>query len=572
MSLRRIPLYDNRKTGARVPSREIGMPATRVIVALIGQIALLTWGIHMVRSGMLRALGGDLRRLLAIALRSRLHAFAAGAAVTAALQSSTATALMTTSFLTSGVIALVPALAVMLGANVGSTLIVQLLSFDVGWVYPLLITSGVVLFRRFERAPWRDLGRVAIGLGLMLLALHLMADTMRAVETAEPVTALLRAITGDPLLNLILAATMTWLVHSSVVVMLFVMSLADSGAVTVPAALAMVLGANLGSAVNPLLAATGGGAGRLRLPLGNLAARALACALALPFLGPLARIIAAIEPAAPRIAADFHLGLNLALAAVLLAPLPTAARLLTRLLPERGGPPGRGAPLHLVPAGSREPSVALANAARETLRMADTVAEMLGSTRELLHKDDRRRVAELRRLDDVLDGLRAAIERYLTETSHTALSANEQRRLNEILAFVVNLEHVGDIIDRNLLDLLSKRIKGRLSLAAAGVAEFDAMHVRLLTSLQLAVAVFIERDLGAARRLFADKERFRELERDATERHFARLRGGEVASIETGGLQLDLIRDLKRIEAHIAAAAHPLLEEEGVLRPTRLTC
>ena len=230
-----------------------------VLLDLMGGVALLLWGLHMVLSGVLRAFGPDLRRFLATALRNRFSAFAAGLGLTALLQSSTATGLMTASLAADGLVGLVPALAIMLGANVGTTLIVQLLSFDIAAVAPVLFVIGLVTFRAGGTSLTKALGRIAIGLGLIFLALHILLDTLAPAEQAPAARAVLAAITNDPVLCILIAAALTWAAHSSVTVVLLTMSLAYSHFVTEPAALALVLGANLGSAINPLIE---GGASR----------------------------------------------------------------------------------------------------------------------------------------------------------------------------------------------------------------------------------------------------------------------------------------------------------------------
>ena len=242
-----------------------------ILLDLMGGVALLLWGLHMVRSGIVRAFGSDLRRFLGMALRNRLVAFTAGIFVTALLQSSTATGLMTASFVSSGTVDLVPALAVMLGANVGTTLIVQVLSFNVSAVAPVLILIGVIAFKRGGQTRTRDLGRVAIGVGLMVLSLHILLDTLAPAENAPAVRTLLAAMTGEPVLCLLMAAALTWAAHSSVTVVLLVMSLAYSHFITPVASLALILGANLGSAINPLVEGSrGDNPASRRLPLGNL--------------------------------------------------------------------------------------------------------------------------------------------------------------------------------------------------------------------------------------------------------------------------------------------------------------
>ncbi len=546
------------------------MSATRVLIEFIGLIALLLWGIHMVQSGVVRVFGTNLRHMLGRGLKTRIHAFLVGLGVTAVLQSSTATALMVTSFAGPGSTDLVLTLAMMLGANVGTTLIVQVLSFDITLVFPLLIAAGVLAFRRGQGTRFQDLGRVSIGLGLMLLSLHLLGGTIAPSEQSTTIRDLLSAITREPLLNLVVAAALTWAAHSSVVTILAVVSLASSGLLTPEASLAMVIGANIGSAINPILEGPGGDPVKLRLPVGNLVTRIAGAAIALPLLGPIAGWMSAFGEEPARLVANFHTLFNLALAAVFMAILPLVAKALIRLLPARAMPDDPSKPIYLDPGAVDTPAVALANAAREALRMADVVEKMLKGTRQTFHSDDRHLLAATRQMDDIVDRLHEALQRYIAAVARGSLNNDEARRLSEIQSFAINLEHVGDIIDRNITELSSKRMKLKLSLSAEGLAEIDAMYDQLLDHLRLAVAVFMSSDTEAARRLVAEKEHFRELERNSTERHFARVREGRRASIETSGLHLDVVRDLKRIDAHLASTAYPLLERTGALKPTRL--
>lgn len=546
------------------------MSATAVTIHLLGEIALLLWGINMVNSGVQRAFGSDLRWILGVGLRTRLRAFLAGLGVTTVLQSSTATALMVASFTAGGAVDLVPALAVMLGANVGTTLIVQVLSFDISLIFPVLIFVGYIAFRRGSSSRTRDLGRVTIGLGLMLLSLHLLGETVRPIESSVALKGLLAAIALDPLILVLLAAVFAWAAHSSVAAMLFIMSLASAGVIETPAALAMVLGANLGSALNPLLEGTGGDPVKRRVPAGNLAIRLVGCAVALPLLDPIMRYMTMFDPNPSRLAANFHTLFNVALAAVFILLLPWIATRLLKFFPDKVRASDPGVPQYLDKDALDTPSVALANAAREVLRMADTVETMLRNSQDLFREDDISKVDIVSRTDDVVDRLYSAIRRYLSSINHEALSDEEARRLSDILAFAINLEHVGDIIDKNLMELAAKRIKNHLRLPKDSLADIDSMHSKLLEHLQLAASVLMFQDLGSARKLVTEKERFRELERATTQRNLEQLRSGSTVG-DTSALQLDIVRDLKRIEAHIAATGHSLLEQSGDLKPSRLT-
>lgn len=547
----------------------LDLPVTHAVIALLGEVSLLLWGVRMVHSGVVRAFGGTLRHWLARALRRRATALLGGVAVTLLLQSSTATALMASSFVADGVIGLVPAMAVVLGANVGTALVTCLLSFDITWLFPLLLFAGLVLFRRGARTRMRNLGRALVGLGLILLALHLLVETVTPGVATPEARELLATVTGEPLVALLLAALLTWAMHSSVAAVLVIASLAQAGLLETIPALAMVLGANLGSALNPLLDGIGRAASALRIPTGNLANRLLGCVLAVPLLPMLDSELAAAQVAPGTAVVAFHLAFNLVLAAVFILPLPWLGRLLERALPDQPDPGDPTSPRYLDPASVDQPAVALANAARETLRMADIVEDMLEGARELLRHDDRKLVGRLRRLDDGLDRLHRELQRYLGAFAGTPMQEAELARLRWILASALNLEHAGDIIDKGLLGLAGKRIRRRLRFTPRELADADRMHEHLLAQLRLAVAVFMAQDLDAARRLVEEKERFRELERAAADAQFVRLVEGRRSSA-TGGLLLDVVRELKRVEAHLAAIAHPLLEQSNLLRSSRL--
>jgi phosphate:Na+ symporter len=430
------------------------------LLDLAGSVALLLWGLHMVQTGIQRGFGPDLRRVLGTALGNRLAAFAAGVGVTAILQSSTATGLMVAGFAAGGAVALVPALAVMLGANVGTTLIVQALSFDVAEVAPALILLGVILFRRGTAARTRDLGRVAIGLGLMLMALHSLVTLVTPYEDVPSLRLVLGAITTEPVLDVLVAAGLTWAAHSSVAVVLLVMSFAAKGAVPPDAAFALVLGANLGTAINPVLeGVSGDDPVARRLPIGNLLNRALGCVVALVLLNRIGPWLVQIEPDPVRAIADFHTGFNLILAALFLPALGPYAKILRKLLPARVVADDPSRPRYLDPTALESPPIALGAAAREALRMADALEAMLARAGEVLASTDRRRIGEVRRLDDVLDRLNTAIKGYLTALDPEDLSETDHRRLSQVLVFATNLEAAADVVDRDVMGHLAKRLK-----------------------------------------------------------------------------------------------------------------
>jgi phosphate:Na+ symporter len=379
--------------------------ASLVLLDLMGGVALLLWGLHMVQSGIMRGFGSDLRRSMSHALTNRFASFAAGTALTALLQSSTATALITSSFAAEGLLDLVPALAVMLGANLGTTLIVQVLSYNITAVAPVLFVLGLLAFRAGPQSRTKDLGRVSIGLGLMLLALHILIDTLAPAETAPAAKLIMGALTKDPVLCIVVAAVLTWIAHSSVATVLLIMSLAYSHFITPYAALALVLGANLGSAINPLI--EGGrraSPASYRLPVGNLVNRVVGVVLMAPFLRPISELLQAWQPDLAKFTAEFHIAFNVATAVLFIGILDWLARVLKKLLPDRpqtAGEPGK--PRYLDDAALDTPALALTDAAREALRMGDLVETMLRQVMTAMMTNDRASVAEVSRMDNTVE-------------------------------------------------------------------------------------------------------------------------------------------------------------------------
>lgn len=546
----------------------MSLPVT--VISLAGSVALLLWGIRMVQTGIQRALGAQLRNVLGAALRNRVTSLLAGMGVTAVLQSSTATGLMMTGFAAGGLVGLVPALAVMLGANIGTTLIVQLLSFDVAEFAPALILIGFVLFQRASTNV-RDFGRVFIGLGLLLMALHQFIALLAPYEDEPNLRLLLGAISTQPILDVLLGAVLTWAAHSSVAVVLLVMSFAAQGVVPPNAAFALVLGANLGTALNPVLeGATGADPAAKRLPIGNLVIRLAGVAMVLPFLPEIGRLAVTLQPSTGRSVADFHTAFNIALALVFLPLLGPFARLLRRCLPTRIDPTDPSRPLYLDASATEVPAIALGGATREALRMADALTEMLDRYRDILQHPDRQKVQEGRRLDDIIDALNSEIKAYLAAIDPSALTDDDHRRIATILAFATHVAQAGDIVDVNLLGAARKQMKRGVAFPKEVGSELADLAERLNENARRAASLFVTRDVRAAHGLADEKQAFREIEADASRRHFQRLRSGETDA-EAGALHLDVLRHMKAVNSHlVAAAAYPVLEEDDALLPTRI--
>ena len=546
------------------------MHGVETLLNVLGSVCLLLWGVRMVRTGLTRAFGATLRRAIAACSRNRVTAFAGGLAITGVLQSSTATALLLSSFAGRGLIPLPIALAVMLGADVGTTIAAQVLSFDLGWVSPLAIGAGVIAFLSSEQEKSRHLGRVAIGLGLMLLSLKLLSAATGPLREAPAFMAALGGLQDEYVIAVILATLATWFVHSSLSVVLLIMSFATGGLVEPKLALALVIGANIGGALAPYMAQAGADVEARRVPLGNLITRGIVGLAILPFLSPVLQAITWLDPSATRLAVNFHTVFNLATAILFLPLIDIVAWLCRRLLPARPVADDPARPRHLDPNVLDSPAEALGCALRETRNLGDRVADMLRETMDVFERSDPKAVKAIEAADDAVDRLHEAIKLYLIQVSRNELGEEDGKRYVEILSFTMNLEHVGDIIDKNLMELATKKIRNRYAFSPEGMAELRVFHARVLENLGLALNVFTTRDIALARRLVAEKTAMREAEARAADSHFARLREGRPESIETSSIHMDVIRDLKRINGHLTTVAYPILEAAGELADTRL--
>ncbi len=539
------------------------------LLNLLSAIALLVWGTYIVRTGMMRLLGEKLRVVLSRSFANRFGALASGLAVTSLVQSSMATCLMLASFAGKGLVTTGAALAVMLGADVGTALMAVVYAFDLSWLSPLLIFVGVVLFVSRQASDVGRAGRVLIGLGLIVLALQLIVGATRPLTEAPAVRALLAALPSEVLLDITVGAVLTVLATSSLAIVLLTATLAASGLVPVPGALGLVIGANIGSGVLALLATTGLPPAARRVPLGNLLFKLVGMAAAIPLLPQAHALLQQQVAEVHQQVVGFHLVFNVLLAIACVGFTGPAGRLARRLLPD----PKRGIDerqSHLDPGALGTPSLAIACAAREALHQADVVETMLRGLLPVIRDNDLELAEKLRRMDDQVDALYAAIKFYLTQISREALSERESRRWTDIVSFTINMEQVADIIERVLEDVEEKKIRKNRSFSDAGMAEIVHLHERLIANLRLAMTVFLDGHVRDAHKLLEEKARFRDLEHEYAANHIARLQASTAQSIETSSLHLDLISELKRINSHLCGLAYPILESAGALAATRI--
>ncbi|NHN79049.1 Na/Pi cotransporter family protein [Azotobacter chroococcum] len=526
------------------------------LLHLLSAIALLVWGTHIVRTGILRVYGAQLRRLLSHSMRRTPLAFLAGIGITALVQSSNATALLASAFVAEGLMALAPALAAMLGADVGTAVMARVLTLDLSWLSPLLLLCGVSLFLAQKQNPAGQLGRVAIGLGLIMLALELIVAASEPITHAQGLGQLFAALTGDLLLAAVIGALFAMLTYSSLATVLLTATLAGAGLIDLPLAIGLVIGANIGSGVlaylnSSLLAAAG-----RRVALGNLLYKLLGL-LVLPLLDPLAAWMQQLPLSLQDQVIGFHLAYNSLRCLLLLPSVTLMARLCTRLLPERATEKSSTAqPRYLDPDALPTPPLALANAVRETLRLGDLAEQMLGHLQDVLQEPRAEAGRELRRLEDDLDHLYGAVKLYLAKLPREALDEAEDRRWAEIIELAVNLRQAGYILAK------MQRRAERQSVTRIDLEALAELHAELLANLRLGLNVFLSGDPRSARQLLRQKRRFRALERRLAHAHVDRLHRQVLHSPVTGSAHLELLEDMKRLNSLFCCSAYVVLEAE----------
>lgn len=544
---------------------------TAILIHLAGSVALLIWAVRLVRTGATRAFGPSLRQAIARFTGNRVSAMASGAVVTLILQSSTATTLLLSSFAGQALIGLPMAFAVLLGANVGTALAAFLVSFELGWIWGACLAVGVALYLANEamnRA--RNIGRLIVGIGLILLSLAELKTASAPLAQSPVFRMAFEALASEPLLAVAITVAATWLTHSSLAIVLLIASFWAGGLFPAPTALILIVGANLGNALVPVIDQLGAPVAQRRVALANLLTRIIIALVVIPFAKPLAGWFSQLSQNPARLAVEIHLALNIVGALAFLPFIQPIAALVTRLTPAKPEAEQRTRPLYLDTGLLDSPSEALASAQRETLHLGDRVGAMLKDLLILLEQDKLALSREIAAADDGVDTIHEAIKLYLVQLSRRPLCEEDSRRLFEIITATTNLEHIGDIIDKNLRELAEKKIRKRYRFSEEGLAEIRDFHQRVSHSLQLALNVLATRDIGLARQLFDEKSAMRLAERMATEKHYERLRSGVTESLETSSIHLDVLRDLKRIHGHITAIAYPILEAADELSDTRL--
>ncbi|WP_194788547.1 Na/Pi cotransporter family protein [Pseudomonas sp. UFMG81] len=529
------------------------------LLNLLSAVALLVWGTHIVRTGIMRVYGSNLRRVLSQNMNKRPLAFIAGILVTAMVQSSNATAMLVTSFVGQGLMVMTPALAIMLGADVGTALMARVLTFDLSWLSPLLIFLGVIFFLSRKQTRAGQLGRVGIGLGLIILALQLIVHAATPITHAQGVKVLFASLTGDILLDALVGALFAMVSYSSLAAVLLTATLAGAEVISLPVAIGLVIGANIGSGLLAFLTTSLQNSAGRRVALGSLLYKLIGLLLIIPVLHPLVDWMDSLSFSPQELVIGFHLLYNTMRCLLMLPTVKLMGRLCESLLPDRGNGNGHTQARHLDPTALTTPSLALANAVRETLRLGDLVDSLLEAMLGALRGTQAALPQQVRALTEDAEALYNAIKLYLAQMPREDLSDQDNRRWAEIIELAINLKLSSDLIERMLRKVQQQKTSQRREFSQIGLEELTGLQEQLQANLRLGLSVFLSADPQSAHQLLREKRRFRAQERRLAHAHVSRLQRKVVQSIETSSLHLELIADMKRLNSLFCSSAYVVL-------------
>ncbi|WP_018238073.1 Na/Pi cotransporter family protein [Ensifer sp. BR816] len=548
------------------------MSGSLVLLNLAGAVALLLFATRMVRTGVERAYGDLLRQRLRGTLENPMLAVGAGSILAICLQSATAVCLIVGAFVGAGIVGGSSGLLAALGADLGSAIVAKLLSFNFSFVTPLCLVAGTAFFMSTEKRELLQVGRILIGVGLLILSLRLIGEASEPLRHSELLPVIVRYLADDRVTAFLVAAIMTWLFHSSVAAILLFAALAERNLIPLTLGVVLVLGANVGGGIIAAMLTRAAPPRSRIVPIGNLLLRG---AGALTALGAIILLHPPYERLgdSPALAMlNWHVIFNVMLALVGLPLVGPVVRLAERMTSSNTTRPETTDVAHTVlnEAALDTPMQALGNATREVVAVSELIENMLQRIIELYELAGDDKIKSLTTLDDRVDAKHQSIKLYLAKLATRSLSHDEALRCRELLGACVKLEQVGDIIVGNMLTHARKRNARGLEFTPEGWRELLDFHGTVLANARLAFNVLVSRDAESARQLVEEKDRLRDLEKSANTSHFKRLREGTAKSIETSSIHLDTVRDLKQINSLLASMAYPVLEELGILQGSRL--
>ncbi len=531
-----------------------------IYINLCGGVLLLLYGIKLVNDGLQSAAGPRIRSLLRSLTSNQLAAVGTGAFITGLIQSSSATSVMLVGFVSAGLMTFRQTLAVILGADIGATLTVQLIAFHVTDYAIALIGLGLAIVLFAKRHQLRTIGDGLLGFGFVFLSIKIMTGAMAPLQQSALFRDVMVALVGSPFTGIVLSALFTAMVHSSAATIGIAIALGANGLIPLEGAIHIVLGANLGTCSTALMASLRAPSEARRVAWAHLLFKLTGVLLILPALLLFERAVTSTGGELVRQIANAHTFFNALMAVCFLPFLGLFAKVVARIVPDSSEEKAFG-PKYLDEHVLATPSLALSQATREALRESDIVREMLIDSIKAFQTSDQTLIADIRLKDNQVDMLDRQIRLYLTRLSSSQLTEAHSRREVALLEASRDLENIGDVIDRNLMELAIKRITKGLMFSEEGMNEIILYHKKLVDNFDLAISTFSASDRDLGRRVLRNKEELETLERELIQAHLDRLRKGLRESMETSHIHLDTIGQLARINSLITHIVYPVFED-----------
>ena len=538
---------------------------------MMGGMALFLYGMTLTKNGLQLFAGDRLRSIVHNLTENRLMGLGVGALVTTIIQSSTATTVMLVGFASAGLVTLRQSMGVILGADIGTTVTVQIISLKLTDYALWLIVIGFLPMLLAKKKRLKYLGEVVLGFGFIFYGMGLMVDAASPIKGNPLTLQALDLFASKPFWGLLVSAIITFLVHSSAATIGLVLSLALSGTMSLEAALPMVLGANIGTCGTAVLSSLGAGVVGRRVAWAHMAFKVLGVGIVFLFLGLFAEVVrnftdflsvlmGSSESTVVRQIAWAHTLFNIGISFSFLPFVPISARLLERIIPDDQKGEDAFRPKYLDKSALETPSLAFGNAMREMLRMVDIVQEMLDKTLKVFQTNSKDLIEEVEAQDDLVDLLDHEIKLYLTQLSRKELSGEQSAMELQLITLTTNLEHIGDVIDKNLMELARKKQRLALVFSKDGWSEIKDFHKKVSENFRLAVACYTNRDVDLAHTVIRHKKRLTEFEIELKEAHIERLHQGLKESYETSSLHLEILSNLRRINSYVTGFAYTVLE------------
>lgn len=535
---------------------EVSLMVANIIMGVLGGLGLFLLGMHMMSEGLHKLAGSKLRRFLELLTFNRFVAVLTGLVITAVIQSSSATTVMVVGFVNAGLMNLTQAVGTIFGANIGTTVTAQIVSFDIAWLALPAIAIGVLLYIFFNKRRYQSIGETLLGFGILFLGLSIMGDALAAIREYPQVLNLLAQFGRRPLLGMMAGVLFTSIVQSSSATTAVAITLAGQGMLDLQGAIALTMGANIGTCITALLASIGTGLNARRTAVAHLMFNVLGVVIFMAILTPFTGFIATLSTSLPRQVAWGHTLFNVTNTILFLPFINQFVAAVMKLVPGTEEVFEAG-PIYLEKNLLESPSLALAAAEREISRMADFTLEMIDASMNMLFKNDTALKKNIERNEEVVDELEQQITIYLAALAQDGLSENQSLSLAGYLHAINDIERIGDHAE-NISDLVLEKIEDNYPFSESATEELKEMFAKVRNMTAKAIAAYRSKNKALAREIVTEDNEIDRLEKKLRQSHVNRINEGRCFP-PSGVIFLDIIANFERIGDHATNIAQTVL-------------